>query len=701
MTHLPKASINPTSTPALFASTVLIAATIVFSSIPTAANPVKNYRAIVNSNADVIKPDSALTLREAIALINGELKLADLSATEQAQVKSGETDSTIAFSLPTGSTKIELRSELPAIAQPGTVIDATTQMGYDASQSALREAMIPVPVVELTVAADAEVARGLTIVSDRVTVRGLSIYGFTTRHRSTQLTPPSDIFITHRTPPPNTQKQNPPANFAPYYPDDVPPKNVVIEKNWLGIRPNARPSAVSSAFGVSVFNGVGTQIRNNRIESHEGSGIITSVTATDTDIDRNIIVGNGLAGMPDAIRFEGDIDRSKVHGNLMCGNDGSGIYLFKPTGSVKIYDNDLRYNGRRLRRAAVYLTGSDHQVENNKISHQAGSGVVVGAYPRSVGNTIVGNRFDALEGMSIDLNTQENTYVQAWQTGDGPNPKRKGSFRHLETGNAAINAPEFSQDEFANAGTIAGTAEPKSQIAIYKVNPKSDSNYGPLSIPIAQTIADDQGKFSADLNSTLSLGDRISATATDQRGTSEPSINAAIGPWSTIEQTQIQRENTAEAIPPCTSPPDVPPDVPRMPDVPPLPAKLQIPTRVHFALDQDFISPESAKILNRIAMVMQQYPGIVLDLEGHTDPRASNDYNQALGMRRAVSTRNYLLKQGIPANRMTVRSQGETKRITASDSPIDTARDRRVELIYRNSDGFELTVEESDLQPER
>ena len=700
MTHLPKVSQTfrtQTSAPTLFASTLLIASTIVFSSLSTAANPVKTYRAIVNSNADEIKLDNGLTLREAIALINGELNLTDLSATEQAQVKPGDTASTIAFNLPTGQTKIQLRSELLAIAQPGTLIDGTTQPGYDASKSAIREAMIPVPVVELTVAADAEVARGLTIVSDRVTVRGLSLYGFTTRHRSTQLTPPSDIFITHRTPPPNTQKQNPPANFAPYYPDDVPPKNVVIEANWLGIMPNARPGPVGSAFGVSVFNGVGTQIRNNRIESHEGSGVITSVAATDTDIDRNVIVGNGLAGMPDAIRLEGDIDRSKVHGNVMCGNDGSGIYLFKPTGSVKIYDNDLRYNGRRLRRAAVYLTGSGHQVENNKISHQAGSGVVVGAYPKSVGNTIVGNRFDALEGMSIDLNTQENTNVQAWQTGDGPNPKRKGGFRHLETGNAAMNAPEFSQDEFENAGTIAGIAEPNSQVAIYKVNPKSDSNYGPLSLPIAQTTADAQGKFSANLSSMLNLGDRISATATDARGTSEPSINAAIGPWSAIEKAQIQRENTAESIPPCTTPPDAP----KPPDVPPLPAKLQLPTRVHFALDQDLISPESAKILTRIATVMQQYPGIVLDLEGHTDPRATNDYNQALGMRRAVSTRNYLLKQGISANRMTVRSQGETKRITTSDSPLDTARDRRVELIYRNSDGFELTVEESDLQPER
>ncbi len=675
-----------------------VSATLVISTVlayTASAQSVKTYSTIVNTNADEIKPDNGLSLREAIALTNGELELSALSSAEQAQVKGGEGNSPIGFNLPAGQTRIELRSELPAIVRPGTIIDGTTQSGYNANLSPTREAMIPTPVVELTMAADAEVPRGLTIASDRVVVRGLSIYGFTARHRSTQTTPPADILISHSALPTETNKQNPPANFAPYYPNNVPPKNVLIEKNWLGIAPNGLPGASSSAFGVSVFHGEGTQIRNNRIESHDGSGIITSIAARETDIDRNIIVGNGLAGMPDAIRLEGDIDRSRIHGNLMCGNDGSGIYLFKPTGSVKINENDLRYNGRRLRRSAVYLTGSGHQVENNTISHQAGPGVVVGAYPKSQNNVITNNRFDALEGMSIDLNTQENTYVQAWQTGDGPNPKRKGDFRHLETGNAAINAPEFSQDEFANANIITGTAEPNAQIALYKVNPKADSHYGPLSTPIAQTTADATGKFTVNLSSSVGMGDRISATATDKRGTSEPAINAAIGSWSDIERTQMQRERRAEAIPPCTTPPDAPPVQP-----PEIPAKLQVPTRVHFALDQDFISPASAQILDRVARVMAQYPNVVIDIEGHTDPRASNDYNKALGMRRAVSTRNYLLKQGVSANRMTLRSQGETQRITSGNSPIDTARDRRVELIYLNSEGLELIVEESDLQPE-
>jgi outer membrane protein OmpA-like peptidoglycan-associated protein len=662
------------------------------------SNAAVYYKTIVNSNADEIKADNALTLREAIALINGELKFESLSTAERSQVTPATGNSSIGFNLPSGKTQIALTTELPAIVQPGTLVDGTTQSGYDANKSATQEIAIAIPIVELTPARNMEVLRGLTIVADRVTVRGLSIHGFTASHRSTAMTLPADIFISHRTPPPNAQKQNPPANFAPYYPDDVPPKNVVIENNWLGISPS-RPTDRQSAFGVSVFQGEGTVIRRNRIEFHDGSAIITGVSATNSDISENIIVNNGLAGMPDGIRLEGDIDRTRIHGNLMCGNDGAGVYLFKPQGSVKITDNQIRYNGRRLRRSAIYLTGSGHEVTNNQITHQAGAGVVVGAYPKSDRNVITNNRFDALEGMSIDLNTQENTYAQAWQTGDGPNPKRKGDYRHLETGNQAINAPEFDRDTFTNTEAITGTAEPNSTIAFYSVQSNAESDHGPLTEPIGTTTADASGRFSvamSSLTAKLVDGDRVSAIATDPaRGTSEPAINAVIGSWSNITKPTAK----PAAIPPCTTPPPVLIPIPTPTD-PIVPVKLQAPTRIHFALDQDFISPASAKILDRIAKILIASPGISLDLEGHTDPRANDDYNQNLGLRRATRARTYLLKRGISASRMSIRSFGETKRIANGNSKTDYARDRRVDIIYRDSNGLELTVEESDLQLE-
>ncbi|NJK52684.1 MAG: right-handed parallel beta-helix repeat-containing protein [Leptolyngbyaceae cyanobacterium SU_3_3] len=160
----------------------------------------------------------------------------------------------------------------------------------------------------------------------------------------------------------------------------------------------------------------------------------------------NAIVANGLVGMPDAIRLEGNIDQTSISGNVICGNDGAGVYLFKPDGAAQIRDNRITYNGRRYRRAAVYLMGDNHQITGNSIAHQAGSGVAVAAYPRSQRNVIENNRFSTLEGLSIDLVTQGNVGVLAYQKGDGINPQRDSSQRRKDTGNGAIDAPALPRE---------------------------------------------------------------------------------------------------------------------------------------------------------------------------------------------------------------------------------------------------------------
>jgi hypothetical protein len=162
------------------------------------------------------------------------------------------------------------------------------------------------------------------------------------------------------------------------------------------------------------------------------------VRGENTLIQENIIVGNGIAGMPDALRIEGVVSNSQITSNLICANDGAGVYLFKPDGNIQIRDNRIIYNGRRLRRAAVFLTGSNHQVTGNEISYQTGPGVVVSAFPQTERNIIQNNSFAALEGLSIDLNAQRNLGVSEWQRGDGPNAKRNSGNRRLDTGNAAL-----------------------------------------------------------------------------------------------------------------------------------------------------------------------------------------------------------------------------------------------------------------------
>ncbi|MGG6294636.1 OmpA family protein [Leptolyngbya sp. AN02str] len=668
---------------------VLLPMTALAQAVDSAAPPPPTLRLLVNSNQDAIAPDDALTLREALSLLDGSLSLDALTPAEQAQVSTSE-GSRVEFDLPPEQTTIQLAAALPTLVTPGLVIDGTTQPGYDPTGSATAEIAIPIPLVSLTPVPDADVFRGFAITASDVTIRGLSLYGFTSRHGATASTPPADIFISHSNlPPVRTQAVSERALEGDR---QLPPQNVVIEQNWLGLPPSQEPlEGDRSAFGVVVFNAIAPIIRQNRIENHDGSAIITGIRAEGMQVQSNILVGNGVAGMPDAIRLEGQVNNAAITGNLICASDGSGVYLFKPEGAVQIRENQFRYNSRRFRRAAIYLMGSDHQVLNNDIGYQPGPGVVVAAYPSSHRNTIEGNQFTALEGLSIDLNTQDNVAVQDFQVGDGPNPPRNSPHRRNDTANGAINAPELTVgDRTDTQVTLMGQTDPGSVVSLYRVT-ETDKSYGALGEFVQTVQPDDSGEFVVQV--AITPGNGLSAIATDPRyGTSEPSPTLSFGP-AAVPPIGV--------IPRCTTPPvALEPEPEPEPEPQPIPEILQVPTNVHFALDQSTLSPESQAVLDRIAEVLRQYPSITVELQGHTDPRASAEYNIALSNRRALSVRNYLLQQGIAPERMTIRAFGEELRRTDGSSRLDYARDRRVELVFSDSRGFELQIQEMDLQLE-
>ncbi len=685
---------------------------------------------LVLAEDDRVIADGSLTLREAIHLVNGDLQMADLSPAEQDQVERlfPEEQSQIQFDLPAGQTTIELAKLLPAIATPGTVVDGTTQPGYDASRSATAEIEVPIPIVALTVAPEAEVFRGLTLVADDITVRGLSLYGFAADHRSTQVTPPADIFISHMTPPP--YKDNHPVTPARFFTfrldEDRPPTGIVIEDNWLGLTPEGRMPMQPSTFGVSVFHSQGALIQRNRIANHDGSGIITSVRAENLEVSENIITGNGLAGMPDGIRLEGVLTGSSIHSNLICANDGSGIFMFKPeTAGVTIRNNDIKHNGRRLRRAAVYVMGNDSLITDNLIRHQEGPGVVVTAYPQSHRNLIENNRFEDLQGLSIDLNTRHNTLSQDFQVGDGPNPPRRNSNnRQSDTGNAAINAPLFISQQAYELGDqvlLEGTVEPNAVVTFYLTS-GGMGDYGPLNEPLGTVQADEEGRFTFGTRE-LSPGIVVSAIATHPDfGTSEPALNLTVispdGAGATISQadgltkesSELLVKDLQQATPQCTTAPQppVPVAIEPVPEPTSLPAppeaiELRIPRNIHFGLDLDNISPASAAILDQIAAALQQHPSLTVELQGHTDLRASVAYNKALAKRRANNARRYLMQKGIAPERMTILSLGESNLRTDGQSKVDHARNRRVEFIFKDTRGLDVEFidQESDLQLER
>ncbi len=80
---------------------------------------------------------------------------------------------------------------------------------------------------------------------------------------------------------------------------------------------------------------------------------------------------------------------------------------------------------------------------------------------------------------------------------------------------------------------------------------------------------------------------------------------------------------------------------------------------VFFELDSDAVSSSAQAVLDENAGVLKKYPTWAVTIEGHCDERGTAEYNLALGERRALAARAYLLSLGIPADRLRTVSYGK------------------------------------------
>jgi len=102
--------------------------------------------------------------------------------------------------------------------------------------------------------------------------------------------------------------------------------------------------------------------------------------------------------------------------------------------------------------------------------------------------------------------------------------------------------------------------------------------------------------------------------------------------------------------------------------------------RVHFAYNE-FTLEESARItLEQNAVFMRKNPALKVIIEGHCDERGSDEYNLALGERRAVAARNYLVSLGIASERLSIISYGEELPLVPEANEAAWAKNRRAEF---------------------
>lgn len=103
---------------------------------------------------------------------------------------------------------------------------------------------------------------------------------------------------------------------------------------------------------------------------------------------------------------------------------------------------------------------------------------------------------------------------------------------------------------------------------------------------------------------------------------------------------------------------------------------------VFFDFDRYDIRPSDAKVLDTNAAWLKTNDNLVL-IEGHCDERGTNEYNLALGERRAKATMNYLVGQGVQANRVTIISYGKERPTCTEHSEACWAKNRRAHFLVK------------------
>jgi OmpA-OmpF porin, OOP family len=104
---------------------------------------------------------------------------------------------------------------------------------------------------------------------------------------------------------------------------------------------------------------------------------------------------------------------------------------------------------------------------------------------------------------------------------------------------------------------------------------------------------------------------------------------------------------------------------------------------INFDFNSDVIREESKPILNQVLGVLKAKVDWKMTIEGHTDNIGGEAFNKTLSDKRANAVRNYLVKNGIEATRLTASGMGLSKPIATNDTEAGRSQNRRVELVKK------------------
>ncbi|HKX04416.1 MAG TPA: peptidoglycan-associated lipoprotein Pal [Methylomirabilota bacterium] len=161
-----------------------------------------------------------------------------------------------------------------------------------------------------------------------------------------------------------------------------------------------------------------------------------------------------------------------------------------------------------------------------------------------------------------------------------------------------------------------------------------------------------------------------------------PATTAASAPAPTGAPTPSAAAPSTTPSPSMTPSPVAPSTAPGQP---PAPSEFRATDNlkdVFFDFDKYDIRQSDAKTLDTNAAWLKSNDNLVL-IEGHCDERGTNEYNLALGERRAKATMNYLVSQGVQASRITIISYGKERPTCTEHTESCWAQNRRAHFLVK------------------
>jgi peptidoglycan-associated lipoprotein len=173
-----------------------------------------------------------------------------------------------------------------------------------------------------------------------------------------------------------------------------------------------------------------------------------------------------------------------------------------------------------------------------------------------------------------------------------------------------------------------------------------------------------------------------------------PALTQAAAPPPTAAAVTSPPPAAAAPAAPVTPPPQpAPPPVAAAPPPAPAPAPARpapaeyrsIPELrdVFFDFDRYVIRPDAARTLDSNVTWLRSNPTALVLIEGHCDERGTNAYNLALGERRAKAAQEYLVSQGIAANRIVIISYGEERPSCTERNEACWSKNRRGHFLTK------------------